>query len=70
MKTKKGFRFNRGVHVPDKKIARDAAIVTMPAPDVAMLSTSMALGRPAVPVVAVGDKVRLDTTGMDDWAEI
>lgn len=59
MKTKKGFRFNRGVHVPDKKIARDAAIVTMPAPDVAMLSTSMALGRPAVPVVAVGDKVRL-----------
>ena len=59
MNTTKGFRFNRGVHVPDRKTARNETIVTMPAPDVASLSTSMSFGKPAIPAVAVGDKVRL-----------
>ncbi len=59
MKTNKAYRFNRGVHVPDRKTARNAAIVTMPAPDTASVSTSMSFGKPAIPVVSVGNKVKL-----------
>lgn len=59
MKKIKGFYFSRGVHVPDRKTTASLSIEDMPAPEIASLSTSMALGKPATPVVAVGDKVKV-----------
>lgn len=59
MKKIKGFYFSRGVHVPDRKATASLSIEDMPAPEIASLSTSMALGKPATPVVAVGDKVKV-----------
>ncbi len=59
MKKIKGFYFSRGVHVPDRKTTASLPIENMPAPEIASLSVSMALGKPATPVVAVGDKVKV-----------
>lgn len=57
MKKTKGIWFGRGVHVPDRKTAASRPVEDMPAPAVASLSTSMSIGRPAVPVVKAGDRV-------------
>jgi len=59
LKKIKGFYFSRGVHVPDRKTTASLPIENMPAPEIASLSVSMALGKPATPVVAVGDKVKV-----------
>ena len=61
MKKIKGFFYNRGVHVPDHKVASGKPIEVLPTPQVVSLSLSMGLGRPAEPLVAVGDKVRKGT---------
>ena len=58
MKKTKGFYFGRGVHVPDRKGTAGMPIEDLPAPAVVSLSTSMSLGKPATPVVAVGDMVK------------
>lgn len=58
MKKIKGFYFARGVHVPDRKGTAGLAIEELPAPEIVSISTSMSLGKPANPVVGVGDKVK------------
>ncbi|MBP5635816.1 MAG: electron transport complex subunit RsxC [Bacteroidales bacterium] len=47
-----------GVHPDDTKYARDCAIEVLPLPPVVYVSVSQHLGAPAVPCVAVGDKVK------------
>ena len=50
--------FARGVHVPDMKcLSKDKPIETMPAPERVYISLSQHIGKPALAVVAVGDKV-------------
>lgn len=61
MKSIKGHFLHGGVHVPDRKLSAGRAIEDLPAPEVLSLSTSMSLGKPATPVVAVGDRVRVGT---------
>lgn len=58
MKKTKGFYFGRGVHVPDRKGTAELPLVDLPAPAVVSLSTAMSLGKPAVPVVKLDDKVK------------
>ncbi|MCI1779456.1 MAG: electron transport complex subunit RsxC [Bacteroidales bacterium] len=48
-----------GVHPNDYKLAADAPIENLPIPDIAYISMSQHLGVPAIPVVAVGDKVKV-----------
>lgn len=60
MKPRKGKLFFRGIHVPDRKeLARDSAIEVFDAPDVAVISLSQHIGKPAEPVVAQGDYVEM-----------
>ena len=47
-----------GVHPEDVKLARGCAIEVLPLPPVVYVSVSQHLGAPAVPCVAVGDKVK------------
>ena len=47
-----------GVHPEDAKLARGCAIEVLPLPPVVYVSVSQHLGAPAVPCVAVGDKVK------------
>ena len=47
----------KGVHVPHRKNTADMSPVRMPAPKVVTLLTSMHIGKPAKPVVKVGDTV-------------
>ena len=47
-----------GVHPEDTKLARGCAIEVLPLPPVVYVSVSQHLGAPAVPCVAVGDKVK------------
>lgn len=55
----KGKNYRYGVHVPDNKaLAKYSAIEEMPAPELLFISTSQHIGAPAIPVVAVGDKVK------------
>lgn len=52
-----------GVHVPDKKaLASGKAIENAPEQDVLNISLSQCLGKPSIPCVAVGDKVKQGQT--------
>ncbi|MBO4611071.1 MAG: electron transport complex subunit RsxC [Bacteroidales bacterium] len=48
-----------GVHPDDAKISRDCKIEVLPLPQTVYVSVAQHLGAPAVPVVAVGDKVKV-----------
>lgn len=48
-----------GVHPPDNKISKDAAIEYLPVPEVAYISLCQHLGAPAKPIVNKGDKVKV-----------
>lgn len=59
MKAVKGKYYFGGVHPHDmKSLSSSAATEVLPPPDVAAISTSQSLGRPASPVVEVGQEVR------------
>lgn len=47
-----------GVHPSDVKLAKDKAIEVLPLPQTVYISMAQHLGAPAVPCVAVGDKVK------------
>lgn len=47
-----------GIHPSDVKIAKDKAIEVLPLPQTVYISMAQHLGAPAVPCVAVGDKVK------------
>lgn len=47
-----------GVHPNDNKISRDCAIEVLPLPQTVYVSMAQHLGAPAIPIVAVGDKVK------------
>lgn len=50
--------FSGGVHVPDMKfLSKDKPIEIMPAPERVYISVQQHIGKPAKPVVAVGDRV-------------
>ena len=50
-----------GIH-PDKfKLSSDCPIEKMPIPDTVYISMSQHRGKPAIPVVAKGDKVKVGT---------
>ena len=51
----------RGIHVPHRKNTANTASVRMPAPQSVALLTLMHIGKPAVPVVKVGDHVDVGT---------
>lgn len=51
----------KGIHVPHRKNTADMSPVRMPAPKVVTLLTSMHIGKPAKPVVKVGDTVSVGT---------
>ena len=56
-KLKRG-TFARGVHIPDMKyLSKDKSIEVMPAPEKVYISLQQHIGKPAKPLVAVGDKV-------------
>ena len=48
-----------GVHPDDAKISKDCKIEVLPLPQTVYVSVAQHLGAPAVPVVAVGDKVKV-----------
>lgn len=51
--------FSKGLHPPGRKsITRDCAINEMPAPGRVYISLSQHIGKPAIPVVNVGDTVK------------
>ena len=59
MSIRQGKRYAYGIHVPDKKyLCADSPIEKMPAPQKVYISLSQHIGAPALPVVAVGDKVK------------
>lgn len=51
----------RGVHVPHRKNTADMAAVRMPAPASVTIPMSMHIGKPAKPIVKVGDLVSVGT---------
>lgn len=51
----------KGVHVPHRKNTADMSPVRMPVPKMVTLLTSMHIGKPAKPVVKVGDTVSVGT---------
>ena len=51
----------RGIHAPHRKNTANTASVRMPAPQSVALLTLMHIGKPAVPVVKVGDHVDVGT---------
>lgn len=51
----------RGIHVPHRKNTANTASVRMPAPQSVTLLTLMHIGRPATPVVKIGDHVDVGT---------
>lgn len=58
MKAIKGKLFSRGIHVPDRKsLCSDKAIETLPLPAEVAIPLSQHIGKPAVPVVDVGQTV-------------
>lgn len=58
MKAKNGKFFNRGVKLKDMKfLAKASPIKELPAPDTVYISVAQHIGKSAMPVVAVGDKV-------------
>lgn len=59
MSIRKGKNYRYGIHVTDMKhLAKDVPIEDMNAPDKVYLCMSQHIGAPAIPVVAVGDKVK------------
>lgn len=59
MSLRKGKNYPYGIHVKDmKELCADKPIVKMPAPKTVYISMSQHIGAPAIPVVAVGDKVK------------
>ncbi len=59
MSIRKGKGYPYGIHVSDnKQWTCDCPIEQMPAPESVTISTSQHIGAPAIPVVAVGDKVK------------
>lgn len=60
MKALNGKFFRRGIHTNDmKNLAKNCAIEELPASATVDLSLSQHIGKPAVPVVAVGDQVKM-----------
>lgn len=58
MEPRKGRAFFRGVHVRDRKeLSKDVPIEAFPEPEIATISLSQHIGRPAECVVAPGDRV-------------
>jgi len=58
MKATKGKFFNRGVKLKDMKfLAKDSPIEELPAPETVYISVAQHIGKSAIPIVAVGDKV-------------
>ena len=52
--------FRRGTHVPDMKyLSKDKPIEIMPAPERVYISMQQHIGKPANPIVAVGDNVKM-----------
>ena len=51
----------KGIHVPHRKNTADMSPVRMPAPKMVTLLTTMHIGKPAKPVVKVGDTVSVGT---------
>lgn len=49
--------FQMGIHVPDNKLTKLSEIEVMPPPKKVYISMSQGIGAPAVPSVAVGDRV-------------
>ena len=59
MSIRKGKNYPYGIHVKDMKyLTENLAIETMPTPDKVFISMSQHIGAPAIPIVAVGDKVK------------
>ena len=59
LKAVKGKYYFGGIHPKDMKaISKDAALEVLPAPDVAAISLSQSLGKPAVPAVETGQEVK------------
>jgi len=56
----KGFAytFNGGIHVEEYKRTRRSRIETLPPPKTVSIPLSQHIGKPAVPVAAVGDEVK------------
>ena len=53
-----GKYFSRGIHIPDKKyLSKDIPIREMETPSFVAISLGQHIGKPAVPVVNVGDRV-------------
>ena len=63
MSIRKGKAYPYGIHVKDmKELCADSPIVKMPAPKKVYISMSQHIGAPAIPIVNVGDKVKLMET--------
>ena len=54
--------FSGGVHPPENKETEKNTIEVMPAPAKVYIPFSQHLGKPAQPVVAVGDEVKINFT--------
>ena len=49
--------FLRGAHIPDKKaLSKDIPIEEMPAPPILAISLAQHIGKPATPIVNVGER--------------
>ena len=56
------FTFKNGIHPKyHKELAKDKALEEMPTPQTVLISMAQHIGAPAVPVVSVGDEVRVGT---------
>ncbi len=53
--------FLNGVHVPHRKNTANSAAVRMDAPNTVTIPMAMHIGRPAIPIVKVGDEVKVGT---------
>ncbi len=59
MKAKKGKLFRRGIHIADKKqYSKMSYIQDAPVPEILSISLAQHIGKPADPIVAVGDLVK------------
>ena len=62
MKAVKGKNFFAGVHVPDMKhLASGAVCEVLPLPETVAISVSQSIGKPSIPCVEVGAKVKAGT---------
>lgn len=59
MKAIKAKRFRSGIHVPDQKSATNLKPITiLPPPKTVAISMAQSIGRPAAPILSVGDYVK------------